>query len=372
MNLDNLHELISRYEAKMPLLYEETTHDELFKWRAMKTWRENWFRPADAFGSFADRFNASRKEFSLIVDNSRVHPSNGVVKLWEVEPETVEHLFNDVLFADAHGDAETAQNNMDRFLKEYEELLQRHFPTNWSFKQDRHSASVFMAMNDPSFNYIFKSSEAHAMAKYIDFGRDIGFGINFSLPNYYLLCEELVTALSEHHDFLDRHREYLDERHFPDDSLHLLAFDLMYCCRSYGYYKGLTVPSTGKTIKKKSSSAPTEEELAELEEARLAKITALEDEIEELERSYDGCEDISLIGVQVTMNQLGKGTVIEQDLNRIKVAFEGVEKSYILDKKYISRPRFESDEEVVSAFTAYARARERISFLEKQIAALEK
>ena len=98
----------------------------------------------------------------------------------------------------------------------------------------------------------------------------------------------------------------------------------------------------------------------------------MQDEIDQLERSYDGCEDISLVGVQVTMNQLGKGTVIEQDMNRIKVAFEGLEKTYILDKKFIARPKFENDEEVVSAFTVYARARERISFLETQIASLEK
>jgi len=65
----------------------------------------------------------------------------------------------------------------------------------------------------------------------------------------------------------------------------------------------------------------------------------------------------SLVGVQVTMNQLGKGTVIEQDMNRIKVAFEGIEKSYILDKKFMARPRFDNDEDVVSAFTVYARAR---------------
>ena len=102
------------------------------------------------------------------------------------------------------------------------------------------------------------------------------------------------------------------------------------------------------------------------------QLAAMQDEIDQVERSYDGCEDISLVGVQVTMSQLGKGTVIEQDMNRIKVAFEGLEKTYILDKKFIARPKFENDEEVVSAFTVYARARERISFLETQIASLEK
>ena len=146
---------------------------------------DEWFKPDTAFASFADRFNAARKEFSLFIDNSHMHPSTGVIKLWEKEPETVERLFYEVLFADAHGDVSEVQNNMDKFLEEYENLRCKYFPSNWSFKQDRHSASVFLAMNDPDFNYVYKSSEAQTMAKYVDFGLSIGSGSSFSLPNYY-------------------------------------------------------------------------------------------------------------------------------------------------------------------------------------------
>lgn len=372
MNQDNLHELIRRYQAKMPLLYDENTNDELFKWRAVQTWREKWFGSRHDYKTFIGRFKASCKDFGVLIDSSRMHPTNGVVKLWEVEPETVERLFCDVLFADPQGDIKAVQNNMDAFLEGYDALLQRHFPTNWSFKQDRHSASVYLAMIDPKLNYIYKSSEATTMAKYIDFGLEIGSGGKFSLPNYYKLCDVIVDAMNEHEGFWQAHQKYLDNRHYDDKALHLLAFDLMYCCRTYGYYRGLTVPSTGKTIKKASVKALTPEELAYLEEERLRKIAAMEDEIGELERSCDGCEDISLIGVQVTSKQFGVGKVIEQDINKIKVAFPDIVKPFILDKKFPARPRFENDEEIVSAFTIYGRAQERIAFLQKQIASLQK
>ena len=75
MNSDNLHELIRRYEDNIDKIYN-AEHDELFKWKAMKTWRDEWFKPCDAFVTFADRFNAARKDFSLFIDNSRMHPSN--------------------------------------------------------------------------------------------------------------------------------------------------------------------------------------------------------------------------------------------------------------------------------------------------------
>ena len=371
MNTDNLHELIRRYESSLETLYNED-HDELFKWRAMKTWREEWFKPEGAFPSFAERFNAARKNFFLFIDNSRMHPSAGVLKLWEKAPEKVESLFTETLFAETHGDVDAAQNRMDAFLEEYEKLRQLHFPGNWSYKQDRHSASVYLAMNEPEFHYVFKSSEAMTMAKYVDFGFSIGAGASFSLVNYYRLCDEIVAALKdkEHESLLEKHFAKLTEDCYDDRSLHLLAFDLMYCCRTYGYYKGLIVPSTGR-VKKLDTSEPSAEELAKMEEDRNARIGALEQEIDALERSSDGCEDISLLGVQVTSTKDGTGVVIGQEINKIVVRFETKQKSFVLDKKYPARPRFEDDEQIVEAFTTYGRAQEEIKRLKRELELLQ-
>lgn len=371
MNKENLHELINRYEDNIGLIYGDE-HDELFKWRAMKVWRDEWFKPDTAFTSFSDRFSAAKKEFSLFIDNSRMHPSSGVIKLCEQEPDAVESLFREVLFANAHGDIAAVQDNMERFLDGYENLRQKYFPGNWSFKQDRHSASVFLAMNDPDFNFVFKSSEAHTMAKYLDFGFNIGSGMSFSLPNYYRLCEEIVNALKEHESLLATHFSKLTDEHYKDQSLHLLAFDLMYCCRTYNFYRGLTVPSTGKTVRKKSvMSALTPEESEQRETERLKKIDAIELQISELERSCDEYAEISLIDVQVTAKPYGIGTVIEQDINKIKVRFAEVEKTFILDKKYLARPRFEDDDAIVSAFTEYGQTQEQIKRLQNELLALK-
>ena len=77
MNTDNLHELIHRYESNLDMLYG-SVHDELFKWRALKTWQEQWFKPADAFADFSQRFQAAKKDFDLLTDNSRMHPCEDI------------------------------------------------------------------------------------------------------------------------------------------------------------------------------------------------------------------------------------------------------------------------------------------------------
>lgn len=371
MNKDNLHQLINEYEDNIDKIYGKE-HDELFKWRAMKVWRDEWFKPDEAFSSFAERFNAARKEFLLFMDNSRMHPSTGVIKLWEKEPEAVEHLFYDVLFADTHGDISAVQNHMDRFLEEYENPRCKYFPSNWSFKQDRHSASVFLAINNPDFNYVYKSSEALTMAKYLDFGFSIGSGISFSLPNYYRLCDEIVSVLREHDSLLEKHFSRLTQEYYNDQSLHLLAFDLMYCCRTYNFYRVVTLPAAVKAKRKRTvAESVSPEEAKRQEEERLAKIAELEQEINELERDCDNCSEISLIGVQVTAKPYGTGTVIAQDRNTIKVRFDNAEKSYILDKKFIARPRFENDDEIISIFTEYSQKQEQIKRLRTELTILK-
>lgn len=361
MNYENLHELINRYEAEIDRLYNEK-HDELFKWRATKTWQKEWSKPESCFASFAERFNAARKDFSVLIDGNIMHPSSGVVKLWEKDPVEVQRLFNEVLFADVGGNIAATQDNMDAFLEGYELLRQKHFPANWSYKQDRHSASVFLALNNPGLHYIFRSSNASEMAKYVDFGFSIGSGGSFSLVNYYRLCEEIVAALKQHPSLLEKHFSRITEDLYYDESLHILAFDLMYCCRTYNFYRGLVAPVTGKTIRK--AAAPTQEEKEAEQAKRRAELT---DEIAELESTCDACCELSLLGVQVSAPKYGIGTVVSQNASTITVQFPEDKISYILDKKYTSRPVFENAETVVAVFTEYNAAAERLKSLRRQL-----
>ena len=362
MREDILHELIDRYEKNLDLLYGPE-HNELFKWKAVKCWRNEWYKPDDAFTSFADRFSAAKKEFLLFTDNSTVHPSAGVLKLWEKEPVKVESLFYNVLFTETEGDINAVQQNMNRFVEEYNALLHEHFPAKWTYKQDIHSASVYLAMNDPEFNYVYKNKNASEMSNYIGFEEKIGSGKTFSLRNYYKLCEVIVNALKQHDSLLEKHFSRLTEEHYRDESLHLLAFDLMYCCRTYGFYIGLVPPEKPKKTKQRKPKVHNAEDPEKKERERQNQIIELEKERASLDLVCQSAEEISLIGIQVRSDEYGTGEVIAQDdktFNKIKVRFDTCEKTYLLHSKYSKRPRFENDNEIVRIFTEYSDAAERI------------
>ena len=378
MNLDILHRLIDRYEENIDTIYN-TEHYELFKWQAAKTWQTEWNKPEDAFPTFADRFSAARKDFNVFIDGKIMHPSTGVIKLWQAEPETVEHLFRDVLFVDDQGDAHITQQNMDRFLEEYEALRIRHYPRHFSYKQDRHSASVFLAVNSPEKQFVFRSSDAHRMAEYTEFGLKIGSGASFSLPHYYCLCEEIVKALREHDSLLEKHFSYFNDKLYHDESLHLLAFDIMYCCRTYNYYGGIPRPPKPPKYRvgKTTPPGPTDEEK---EAARLAAIEAMTKDIEaidyHIEELQAQCEDIliPLINVEITSNKYGTGVVIEQDENNIVVQYPDALIKMTLGSipKTYNRPVFEDDAEVWKTFAQYAAMKNNIANLSKKRDAMQK
>ena len=67
VNIDNLHELINRYEENLDRLYRTESY-ELFKWEAIKTWQDEWLKPEGSFSNFAERYSAATKNFSIFID----------------------------------------------------------------------------------------------------------------------------------------------------------------------------------------------------------------------------------------------------------------------------------------------------------------
>lgn len=362
MNKENLHSLINRYEENFYTL-NNAEHDEIFKWRAAKRFRDVWFSDEAQSLPFSEKFNSAKKEFSILIDNSYVSPSNGIVKIAEQDQDAVERLFTEVLFADDGGDIVARQNNMDRFLEEFDKLHAKYYPQSFKFKQDRHAVSCYLAFYAPDQNYIYRYSDAEAFAQNIEFGKDIGSGESFRLERYYEMCDMIVEALKEHSSLLEKHFTFLSDKCYRDESLHLLAFDLMYCCRTYNYYAGMTHASKKDSIKAFTEAEARAKEAQEKQE----KIDVLMAEISELECRAEMFTQISLLNVQVYQPTYGDGVIIEQNVNKIKVRYSDCEKTYFINRKYMNRPKFEDDQATVDAFTEYDELCEKIKRLKSQL-----
>lgn len=365
MNLENLHALIDRYEENLYTL-NDSKNDEKFKWHAVQRFHDVWFSPDADMLPFSELFHNAIKGSSILVNNGTVQPANGVVKLAEKAPEEVERLFREVLFADDDDDLDVRQEHMEEFLEGMEALLQQYYPASWKYRQDRHSASCYLAMYAPEKNYIYKYSPVEAFAVYTEFGKDIGSGSTFKLAHYYELGDIVVAALREHPELLRKHADILDDTYYRDESLHLLAFDIIYCADTYGYFGDLK-----HRAKKDAIKAYTEEQRRKADtEERQTAIDAIEAKSRQLESQIDVYRSISLVGTQVRHKSWGIGTVIQQNINMVRVRFSEVEKQFIISTKFPLRPTFEDDAEIVAAMTDYEVKTKELESLKKKLALL--
>ena len=78
-------------------------------------------------------------------------------------------------------------------------------------------------------------------------------------------------------------------------------------------------------------------------------------------------EEISLIGVEVTQKTYGVGTVIGQEGSKITVQFPEKTTTYIINKQFAMRPRFENDDEIVEAFTELDKLKAQKAKLVKEL-----
>ena len=361
MNTANLNTLIQRYEDNFEWINNEE-HDEIFKWRAVRCFQDVWFSEEVEDMTFAEKFKTATKECSVLLDNGQVSPTNGIVKMAEQEPEEVERLIVNVLFADDQGDLQVRQDHVEEFLDGIEAVRKRTFPSYWKYSQDRHCAFAYLSLYAPEENYIYKYSEAEAFAKHIEYGIDIGSGQNFKLSAYYGMCDLIVEALRTHQTLIEKHQAICGDDCYHDDSLHLLAFDVIYCSRAYNFYRDISyIP------KSESAAAYSQEQLRLKEEAKVQeRIKSLEAQIQAKDIELDKFRSIPLLNVRVTHNQYGTGVVIAQKDNTIKVRFpENLEKSFIIHSRFPARPTFEDDEQVVAAFTEYDRLTKEIQGLKK-------
>ena len=347
MNKDNLHALIDRYEENYYYL-NGVGPNEKFKYYAVKGFRDIWFSEEARTIPFSQMFDEATKNSSIMINNRMITPTKGIVKMAEQRPKEVESLFRDLLFA-PYGSIDELQKHMDEFLERIEEIRVELFPRYYRYKQERHAASCYLSFIAPQEHYIYRFSDAEEFAVHVEFEKDLGAGSWFKLANYYEMADEIVKALREHDSLLEKYEKLLkgNDAYYYDESLHIMAFDLMYCCRCYNFYGDMQyIP------KKKNLETYTAEQLQEkARQERKAKIDEIDQRIRDLEIQMDQFQDISLIGVEVTQQEYGTGTVIEQDGSKITVRFAGKTMKYVINRKYSRRPRFEDDENIVDAFT---------------------
>lgn len=323
MNESRLRTVFQNYIEKFDFMNAPAPGgNETYKWEIAFDFRK---RMDDLLASPAEAMAVKMRDLingtSNLFDNQWEWPGNALCEYCKTDPEDVRALLS-ALLTENGGDLYQRQKRIASFIEGCEKLRSKIFPDSYRFEIGQRAAMVLLGLYDPEQNYLYKASQANAFADCVEFSEDWGSSKNFRLPVYYKMCDQLVAYMKADEALMAAHRKrYRDPvlPVHPDENLHLLAFDLIYCCTTYHLMENISYTHISSAAKKQY-----------LENRTIAKtladeLTAKEAELE-LYREAAACFKPFLSkGSAVRHRVFGQGTVTayteSEDGNYITVRF---------------------------------------------------
>ena len=324
MNDIHMQQIFKHYIDNFEKL-NNSEHMEYYKWQIAKKFRgmmDEVLESDDA--SFPDKLMEVKKITLNLVD-SYTQPFYGLVKFSEKEPDTVRRMFQD-LFAVSAGTMKEKQIAVSSFLKKSHELRDKYYLDSYLYKDDMHSVTTYLFLYDPNHNYIFKSSHALIFADCIEFYDDWGSGDSVKLDVYYRMCDEIVAAIKNSPEMMKTDASRFEngwgvdpETLDSDVEKHILVFDLIYCCSTYGLFEGITF-NRPKTKERQLLQEKKNKAIRLSKELEIARLNYAK-----LQDALDYLDDAYAIGTIVRHKKYGDGRVNEKHGTTIGVVFANEE-----------------------------------------------
>ena len=193
--------------------------DERYKWKAVKSFHDNWKPETE---NFADMLNRSLEMAKNILGSRGTYPRAAIVELAGYAPGEVRAMF-EALFDESGevvGRIADFKERADVLWKKYDSSGRKHF-------QDENAISVYLWLRYPDKYYIYKFGEVRAVAN--ELGADYVFkkgAYADNMRNFIKLYDEICAVLKEDPELADILKSKLTPDCYPDPELKTLTLDV--------------------------------------------------------------------------------------------------------------------------------------------------
>ncbi len=217
-------EVIAEYKAD----FARVDKDEVYKWKAIKWYKEHWNIDASDFAAMVT--SAFSKANNLLAANM-YYPYKMICQFSEAHPEEVRKMFKD-LYDEAKPLSERYsdfRNKCDEFLTEYRNSSEQHANANNHY-QDLHAISVYLSFEYPEIYFIYKFKVYKSFRELIGFSEQMNKNKTevCKLENYNRMCQSVLEVVNEDTELLKLNGDRLGIDCYQDEAHHLLAMDIVY------------------------------------------------------------------------------------------------------------------------------------------------
>lgn len=358
MKTENFERLIENFIERFDEMHNINSNKEFYKWEAFKSFEDNW--DIDATDFVAMLKEAVKDTYNLI-DNQRIQPLTGIIKLAE-RPELTEtvRLMFDELYSDDGGDIDLRQEKINNFICKANGLLEKYEPGKWKYVQDMRAVISYISLRFPAQNYMYKSTQAHKFMDCIEFSNDFGYGSDFRLKRYYQMCDEINEKIKSNEDLINLFHDRLPSAIKIYDDYHILVYDIIFCSVVYDLYWNIDIP---KRKKKNLSDDKFAKKIDEYNE----ELESLNKELNELIIKKTIFDEVNVKGLIVSHRVFGEGIVTLHDRYKLIVRFNNAEKQFGLPTCFSNNILKTESQEISDIFFNLKKLDDSIDLLKNKI-----
>jgi hypothetical protein len=216
MNIQKVRQLIKLYKKHFLYIHKE----EIYKWRAVKCFQENWNIEAIDFYEMLERSFAQTKN---LLDSGLYYPKRMLLKNTETNPGYLRQLFIELYDED---------NDLVERITNFQEGIKAHskktFPTLKNDYQDPRAVLVYLCLRYPDRYYFYKYEMFKNFVSIIDYPYQPKRGDIENILQFLTLCNLLKEEILKDNELLELHKTRLTEREFFDSSFNILTQDIIY------------------------------------------------------------------------------------------------------------------------------------------------
>ena len=229
------------------------------------------------------------------------------------------------LYAEDGGDLSARQQKVIDFLHQSHALHDKYYPDSYLYKDVMHSVTGYLFLYDPDHNYIFKATHAQIFADCIEFYDDWSSGESVKLDVYYRMCDQLVEEIKKSQELMATDASRFANGWgvdpatlYADPEKHILAFDLIYCCSTYGLFDGISF------VRPKTKERQLMQERKEKAKQLSDNLQQAKQRMLDFEEAVEYVNSVFCTGATLQHKSYGTGNITENNGRIITVQFPDV------------------------------------------------
>jgi hypothetical protein len=221
MNNQILKQYIDQYKLK----FEQVNKAEIYKWKAVKCFQDNWNIEAE---NFYDMLKSSLKLIQNLLYSYQYFPLTMLEDYAKQRPNEVRQLFRN-LYNEEEDIYDRIKNFQSGIKAVHEELLLG----NKNTYQDSRAIVVYLVMRYPERYYFYKFGMYNQFAEKLECTYKPVKGHIENIGNFNYVCQTVRDELSKDQELLKLHKNRITDDCYYDASLNILTQDFIYAVAKY-------------------------------------------------------------------------------------------------------------------------------------------